>query len=71
MKPIHKCKIHGKDYTVCPQCQCEYCELTWPVCPRLSWHPSHGTTAEESGRRYQALQLAREQSARNRAEYSQ
>lgn len=65
VKPIHRCKPHGEPYTVCPTCGCEYCERTWPVCPRGSWHPSHGTTAQQIADRYTALAEARRQNIRN------
>lgn len=58
---VHRCKLHGYThaYTVCPACGCQYCPHYWPACPRTSWHPAHGTTAEDTGRRYAALQDAR------------
>lgn len=70
MKPttVHRCKLHGHPYTVCPLCACEYCVQTWPVCPRASWHPAHGTTPEEIGRRYQALEQGRQEGIRRREE---
>ena len=35
---VHKCKCHGKPYSRCAECQCEYCPLTWCNCPRLPQH---------------------------------
>ncbi len=54
---IHRCKDHGKLYTVCSTCGCQYCELTWRQCPRVSWHPAHAHTEEETGRRWRELQI--------------
>ncbi len=67
MTKIHICTLHAKPYTVCPDCGGEYCEKTWKVCPRIDWHPSHGTTAVDIARRYTALDDARKLSAANRA----
>lgn len=64
---IHTCKSHGHPYTVCPRCGCQYCERTWPVCPRLSWHPAHGVDDADRGRRYADLEQGRLQGERNRA----
>jgi hypothetical protein len=53
---IYRCKAHNYDhaYTVCPACGCQYCPRIWETCPRLSWHPTHAATVEETGRRYRA-----------------
>lgn len=66
---IYRCKIHDRPYTGCPDCGCQYCGLIWiGGCPRRSWHPAHAEGEAEAGRRYRALELARQQSARNRGE---
>jgi len=53
---VYRCKCHDRPYTVCPDCGCQYCPAYWREgCPRLSWHPGHGATAEDAGRRYLAL----------------
>lgn len=60
MRPtIHHCKCHSRPYTVCQLCGAEYCPSFWRVCPRVSWHPAHGTTAEEIAARYIAQQNTR------------
>lgn len=58
---VYRCKSHDyrHEYTVCPQCACQYCPKTWPQCPRVSWHPAHGTDDADRGRRYTALEDAR------------
>lgn len=69
MITVHRCKLHDHPYTVCPLCSCQYCPRYWTSgCPRASWHPAHGTDPMNTGRRYTALELARQQSARNRAQ---
>lgn len=46
---VHCCKCHGKPYTVCSLCDCEYCPLEWSRCPRASWHPGHGNDMRPLG----------------------
>jgi len=53
---IHRCRLHDHPYTVCPLCGCQYCPRVWPSCPRESWHPAHGTSEEDTGRRYRELE---------------
>lgn len=66
MKTIHRCKSHNYEhsYTVCPLCECQYCERTWPVCPRISWHPNHADNDAERGRRQRELYTAHKESER-------
>ena len=65
---IHTCKHCRCPYTVCPQCQGQYCAVYWKgVCPRARWHPGHGDTPEEIGRRYQALEQGRQEGVRRLA----
>ena len=61
MKKIHRCKLHRytHEYTVCPECGCQYCDTHWAQCPRTSWHPNHGQSAADTGRRYNQLEQAR------------
>jgi len=30
---IYTCKTHSKPYTVCPDCEHQYCEIYWLRCP--------------------------------------
>jgi hypothetical protein len=58
---VYRCRCHDQPYTVCPACGCQYCPQYWRQgCPRDSWHPAHGTTAQDVGERYQVLQAARQ-----------
>jgi hypothetical protein len=63
---IYSCKCHNKIYTVCHDCGCQYCTITWNGCPRTDWHPSHGATAEDIARRYQTQDMNRRQGEANR-----
>lgn len=64
-----RCKVHhgAHEYTRCGVCDCEYCPHSWEACPRGSWHPAHGSTDEEVGRRYRAMEASRRESERRTA----
>jgi hypothetical protein len=66
MVKVLGCKAHGYKhlYVICPLCQCQYCAGTWSTCPRMAWHPAHGSTPEETGRRYALQQANRQESER-------
>jgi len=59
MAKVYHCKCHQQRYTVCPLCDCQYCTISWPTCPRTHWHPNHATTDEERGRRHREMDEAR------------
>lgn len=62
MRTPHRCKFHkySHPYTVCPTCRHEYCGLMYRSCPRFSWHPLHGATDAEMGKRTRALSEPRQ-----------
>ena len=57
MIKAHRCKCHGKPYSRCDKCYCEYCQETWCDCPRQSWHPAHAVVVERYETYRFALQL--------------